>query len=118
MKDKELQQLGIEYLKLLEESKDKHYEINEVQYKKLERVILYFKKYIKENGGSADPIDLTPNIGGNGLTCYFTLFDICGDEVQEFCDVIKGVSAFSLDATNDGQVCISVTVPNIFISKK
>lgn len=53
-----------------------------------------------------------------GVTATFVVFSLSGvDEVSEFCKVLKCCSAVSVDVVDEYKVCISCTVPDIFILK-
>lgn len=110
-----VKEFGEQYLALLEKAENMHYKVNEVQFKKLVNLCEFFKNYIEENGGEAEPIDLNPAEIHSGLTVKFVVFDISGNEIQEFCEVVKNTTALSLDTTADGEVCISMTVPDVFV---
>lgn len=110
-----VKEFGEQYLALLEKAEKMHYTVNEVQYRKLVNLCKFFKNYIEENGGKAEPIDLNPAEIHSGLTVEFVVFNIIGNEIQEFCEVVKDTTALSLDTTTDGKVCISMTVPDVFV---
>lgn len=110
-----VKKFGKQYLTLLEKAETMHYTVNEVQFEKLINLCNFFQDYIKENGGKAEPINLNPAEIHSGLTVEFVLFNIIGNEIQEFCEAIKGTTALSIDTTTDGKVCISMTVPDIFV---
>ncbi len=110
-----VKKFGEQYLALLEKAKTMHYAVNEVQFEKLVNLCNFFQDYIKENGGKAEPIDLNPAEIHSGLTVEFVLFNIIGNEIREFCEAIKGTTALSIDTTKDGKVCISMTVPDVFV---
>ncbi len=109
-----VKKFGEEYSSLLEEASKFNYEVNEEQFAKLLDLVKFFKEYIKENGGSAEPVNLDPREIHSGLTVSFVVFNITGDEIQKFCDVVKNTTALSIDATNDEKVCISMTIPDVF----
>lgn len=109
-----VKKFGKEYLSIINKAEELNYEINEVQFEKLHNLLVFFRNYIKENGGSAEPINLNPREIHSGLTVSFVVFNITGDEIQKFCDVIKNTTALSIDATSDERICISMTIPDIF----
>lgn len=110
-----VKRFGKQYLSVLQDAEKLHYKLNEEQFIKLFNLVEFFKDYVKsEKSGKIDSIDLDPKEIHGGLTATFVLFDISGNQIKEFCEVLKDTSAITLDATTDGKVCISITVPNVF----
>lgn len=105
---------GKEYLKVLENAQDRQFKINEENFEKLHKIVEFFKHYVSENGGNIDKIDVAPEEIHAGLTASFVVFDISGEQIQAFAEVIKGASAFGIDTTTDGKLCIGITVGNVF----
>ena len=89
--------------------------VNPVQLQKLNNLVNFFKETAKKLGGKIESIDLDPVSPPNGVTANFIVFDLAGNEVQRFCDVIRECSAVSIDVTVDDEVSISCTIPNVFI---
>jgi hypothetical protein len=116
--DEALAQFGREYLRQLSESNDDDYEINTEQKNKFLAVVLFFYQNVKKYGGKIDPIQLIPRAQSGDITAYFKVFYIGEKDINLFGNIIKSASALSIDATNKGEVCISVTVPNVFVKKK
>lgn len=115
MKDNEfVKQFGEEYLSVLKEAEKFHFRVNEQQFAKLYYLIDFFKNYINDNGGVIDRIDLNPKEVHGGLTATFVVLDITGEQISSFTKALADCSAISFDATADNQVCISLTVPNVF----
>lgn len=93
------------------------YEANPEQMRKFINAYGFFSDLVKKNGGSIEPIRLAPTEVNGGITAYFTVFYLAGEEVARFSEVIKGASALSIDSLEDGTVCISFTVPKVFRHK-
>ena len=109
---------GEAYSLLMSVRKDEDFVINPEQAKKFGLIVDFFTKSAKKLGGEVKPIKLIPHEQNGDLEAYFEVFSLNGPEsVQEFCRVIKHASAFGIDPTDDGRVCIGITVPNIFIHK-
>ena len=53
----------------------------------------------------------------SGITAEFTVFDVSGEDLAKFCSVLKDATAFSIDSTANGKVCLSITIPDIFVAK-
>lgn len=93
------------------------YVIDQVQLQKLNDLIEFFKTTAINLGGKIESVSLNPAAPSNGITANFIVFDLFGDEVQRFCDVIRHCSAISMDVTVDKEISISCTVPNIYTHK-
>lgn len=99
--------------------KDSGYMINQEQMQKLTNLIDFFIiTCAKLHEGSVLPVELVPREEHGGVTASFIVFDIWGDDVKKFCDVLCECSAVSIDATSDGEVCIACTIPNVFVPKQ
>jgi len=105
------------YRKEMESFNPDDWTIDQAQLQKLHDLIEFFKKAAKDLGGKIDSIDIDPAAPPNGITANFLVFDLFGDEVQQFCDVVRHCSAISMDVTVDDEISISCTVPNIFVRK-
>lgn len=117
MSDQEyIQRLGVLYDKVMSMRKDEDYVINQPQMTHLVDVIEFFLDAAKECDGKVDPVLLTPREEHGGVTATFVVFDIYGDNIQKFCNVVQHCSALTIDSTTRG-VCISVTIPNVFVHK-
>lgn len=91
--------------------------IDPVQLSKLNDLVGFFKKAAKDLGGRIVSIDLNPVLPPNGVTANFVVFDLAGDDVKRFCDVVRECSAISMDVTDTDEICISCTIPGVFIHK-
>jgi len=109
-----VKQFGKEYLALLEEAKKFNLSVNKQQFAKLYYLVDFFQDYIKENSGKIDKIDLNPREVHGGLTATFVVLDITGEDIHKFTKALADCSAITFDATADGSVCISVTIPDVF----
>ena len=115
----------LEFAKQLMEAYDKEmananpedYEIDPIQLKKMNDLIEFFKKAAKDLGGKIESIDLNPSKPPNGITANFIVFDLFGDDIQRFCDVIRHCSAISMDVTVNDEISISCTIPGVFVHK-
>lgn len=112
-----VKKFGKEYLITLKNTENKDFEINEAQLQKLINLCNFFRDYINENGGKADNVDLNHAEIHSGITAEFTVFDVSGEDLAKFCSVLKDATAFSIDSTANGKVCLSITIPDIFVAK-
>jgi hypothetical protein len=85
--------------------------------KKLSDLVEIFKKAAKDLGGKIESVSLDPSNPPSGVTANFVVFDLFGEDVQRFCDVIRSCSAISMDVNTNDEICISCTVPDVFILK-
>lgn len=109
--------LGSLYDKILQLREDDNYVINQPQMDKLIEVLDFFLDTAKKCSGEVEPVKLTPRTEHGGVTATFIVFDIVGDDIQRYCNVMRHTSAITIDGTEDG-ICISVTVPNVFVPVK
>lgn len=112
-----VKRLGILYNKVLSLRKDADYIVNQPQMDKLVAVLEFFLDEAKELDGKVEPVQLKPKEEHGGVTATFLVFDLYNDRVSRFCDVMRGCSAITIDATSKGEVCISCTIPDVFVHK-
>lgn len=114
-----------ELLKLLMESyenemasrNDSDYEVNEVQFRKLSNAYGFFSELVEKNNGTIEELKLTPKEVNGGITAYFTLLYVSGDDILRLSKVVGNMGTLSIDSTVDGEVCISFTIPGVFYKK-
>ena len=111
-----LAKLGKLYQKIMSIRKDSDFVVNQPQMDRLVNVLMFFLDRVKELDGNVEPIHLVPREEHGGVTAAFLVFDVYGDDVKRFCDVMQYASAITIDSTDDG-ICISVTIPNVFVHK-
>lgn len=105
------------YHKEMEDFDPDEYQVNPEQLQKLINLIDFFKKAAKDLGGKIESIDIDPAAPPNGITANFIVFDLFGEDIQRFCEVIRHCSAISMDVTVKDEVSISCTIPNVFTLK-
>lgn len=105
------------YELVLSMRKDEDYAVNQPQMEKLVALVDFFTEVAAQSTGFVEPEISSPKELHGGVTATFIVFDVTGENVARFCDVLRHCSAVSIDATDDG-VCISCTVPNVFIKRK
>lgn len=91
---------------------DGEYDVNEVQLKKLENAYAFFMEH-----GENVELKVIPREINGGITAYVTVFYLNGDDLTTLSGIIGNMGALSIDATTDGQVCISFTIPGVFYKK-
>ena len=106
------------YEQILNRRRNEDYEINPVQMDHFLSLLHFFQsKVIPEYDDGIEPFHLEAKEECGGFSADFCVFDIHGDEVQEFSRLISCCSAVSIDAKTNSQICISLTVPDIFTLK-
>lgn len=108
--------LALLYQQVLNLREDKDYVINQPQGEKLIKVLDFFMDEVRDQDGMLEPVRLVPREEHSGVTATFLVFDLYGEKVQRFCDVMNACSAITVDSTEEG-VCISCTVPNVFVRR-
>lgn len=117
LSDKEyVSRLGKLYGKVLSLRKDSDYVINQGQMDKLLAVLNFFVGLSGDLDGKVEPLELIPREENGGVTATFPVFDVYGDQVTWFCNVMSGCSAITIDPTDEG-VCISCTIPDVFVRR-
>ena len=109
--------LGKIYNIVLSLRKDDDYEINQEQMDKLCALYRFFLDTADKLDGEAELCKLVPKEEHGGVTARFLVFDVWGDRVKQFADVISACSAIGIDSLEDGRICIDLTVPNVFVKK-
>lgn len=105
------------YGMVLKLRKDDSYAVNQPQMDKLVKVLNFFLDAARKNHGRVEPVKLTPKEEHGGVTATFIVFDIYGDDIGRFSEIVSYLSALTIDGTEDG-ICISVTVPEVFVPKE
>lgn len=96
---------------------NKDFVLNPPQADKLAKLILFFMDEAAAQQGSVEPVHLEAREEYGGVTAVFPVFSLKGEAVSRFGEALKACSALSIDASDDG-VCISCTIPNIFVLKE
>lgn len=113
-----LKSFGKLYEKVISLRNDDNFLINEKQIEKFFEVYEFFSKATDDSETArVEPIKLIPREEHGGITATFVVFDMYGNDIEEFKKIVQYLSAITIDATEDGEICISVTVPNVFVPK-
>ena len=108
---------GEAYSAHLAELKDEDYEINPPQWFKMLNVLKFFDDLAKKSNGTIEPCEVCPRVEHGGVTAYFTVLDIRENDIQKFCEALQQTSAITIDATTDGRICLSVSIPSVFVKR-
>ena len=77
----------------------------------------FMAKQAKQNDGRIE-LDLhEPKSGIAGLNAYFRVFWLMRDDLRTFCKLLVWASSWSIDALEDGTVCISVRFVGVYHKK-
>lgn len=93
------------------------YEADPTQMQKLIDAYGFFMEIAGTCNGKVELSKLVPREINGGITAYFTVFYLNGESVRQFCKILQGFSALSIDSLEDGTVCLSFTVPRVFRHK-
>ena len=100
-----------------EKRSDADYEVNPDQARKLVGAYMFFDELAKKSNGRVETLKVIPKEIHGGITAYFSFCYLGSEDIGRFCEVIADASAVSIDATTDGTVCISLTIPRVFRKK-
>lgn len=109
--------LGEKYEEVISIRQDSDYEINPTQMNKFLDCMLFLIKAAERLNGTIKPVESRPREIHGEFTAYFPLFDLWGEQIQQFISVLQDVSAISFDIERD-LVCVSITIPNVFAKKE
>jgi len=98
--------------------KPEDYEIDRDQMKKLIKAYSFMTDFAAKNDGRVDELKYEPTHESCGITGYFALFFLYGDDLQAFNEIMGDIVSISIDALLDGTVCVSFTIPNVFRRKQ
>lgn len=96
---------------------DSDYVIDDEQMRKFSDAYDYFVQMTASHGGKITDLQMKPKDVNGGLTVEFTLLHLYGNDLERFADTIRSMSALSIDATLDGKICISFTIPRVYKHK-
>lgn len=108
---------GKQYNEFLREQTDEDYQINPPQWRKMLNVLKFFYELAKTSNGKVEPCAISPRVEHGGVTAYFTVLDIRESDIPKFCEALMQTSAITIDATVDARICLSVSIPYVFIKK-
>ena len=116
--EEEVTALAEFYSQVMSQRNDEDYIVNPLQMDKLLKAAVFFDKEAKAGGGKLYPIMLSPKEEHGYLSAEFTVFHLSGEKTDEFLNILVNVSAFTVDTNLDNNVCISVTIPDVFVRKE
>lgn len=90
------------------------YELNGEQFQKLIDAYKFFCDYVEANDGEIEPFRIVPTEVHGGITVCVDLLYLHGEMLEQFCRILSGASAISIDSKINGKVCISINIPNVY----
>lgn len=112
-----VRRLGVLYNQIMSLRKDNDYVVCRSQLDKFVEVLNFFIDMAEKSNGHVEPVELTPKEEVGGITAKFLVFDLYGDDVQRFSQILSYCSAVTIDADLESRVCISLTVSQVFVHK-
>lgn len=88
--------------------------VNPDQMQKYISAVHFLKRIADKCGGQVEPCKIDPRARHGDVVAYFEVFDVYGDEIKEFSEIVGNSSAFNIEKTKRGS-CINFTIPNIFV---
>lgn len=107
--------LGREYIEIINSRSNEDYIVNQPQMNKFLEVLAFIIEQSKAGDCEIKSVTLEPREENAGLTAEYIVFDIWGKSHNRFQEVLKHTTAFSVDATLDHRVRVSLTVPEVFV---
>ena len=106
------------YHQMISNRRNEDYEINPVQMDKFLALLSFFRNKIDpEFDEGIEPFHLEAREEHGGFSADFCVFDLTGEEIPVFAQFISCCSAITIDARTDSQICLSRTVPDIFVRR-
>lgn len=107
--------LGKEYLQMLAEEDNSNYVANGEQAEKYCDMVKFLSHIAKSTVGGSITVECEPKGQHGYVNATFPVFDLSGEQVAQFATLLAGASAFDVDSLKDGSVCLSITIPNVYV---
>lgn len=101
----------------LMETFGKNFTLNPPQALAFTTLVCRLQTLAKKTGGAVEPVHLVPPLGCGDVTAVLPILNLSGKALQKLCHALRYASAVTVDALIDGNICISLTVPDVFIKK-
>lgn len=107
------------YEQELNRRRNEDYEVNPIQMDRFLTLLHFLQDKVNpEFDEGIEPFHLEAKEECGGFSADFCVFDLYGDEIPVFAEMLSWCSAISIDATTESQICISITVPDIFVRRE
>ena len=93
------------------------YIVNKLQMTHYLNLLEIIQNQIDEFGGEFEVEPLQPKSTVGHITAYLNYVDLFASGVHKFCDEFKYCGALTIEPTSNNMICISLTMPNLFIKK-
>ena len=93
------------------------YEVDPENMQHLFRAYRFFIKKAHEHNGKIDPFVYNPKEEVGHLDAHFFYFELSGDDLLGFSEILSHASAVSIDATLDGCTHFSMVFPAVYRKK-
>lgn len=108
-------EIGKEIIKM--EKEIKNCKENPNQMSKYRYAKGFFIKYLRENSGKLETYENKSDCN-NGLTFTKNIIDLTGLDLWRFANSLRFASALTIDSTMDRQVCVSLTIPEVYTKEE
>ena len=109
----DMKNLGNEMMKFEKENENKIITENKNQLSKYKYAKGFFINYLRENGGKLKTYENKQDLH-NGLDFTKNVIYLTSIDIWRFANSLRFASALTLDTTIDGQVCVSITIPDTY----
>ena len=94
------------------------YEIDPDNMQYLVMAYRFFIKKAHDHNGKIDPFVYNPKEEVGHLDAHFYFFELSGDDLLGFSEILSHASAISIDATLDGVTHFSMNFPSVYRKKQ
>ena len=112
-----LRMVGQLYEYALSRENDDDYILNMPQYLKLVEAQAFFTRLAEANDGTVETVRLSPRERCAGLEAQFLVLDLKPGDLPGFFRVLQYSTGLCLAAKTTGEVCMSMTIPDVFIKR-
>ena len=81
--------LGMIYEAVMEKERNGDYVADLEQFRRYEEALDFFSDIARKCGGEVEACELIPKERHGGITATFTVFDVYGEDLKRFCEIMK-----------------------------
>lgn len=108
------ERVGKVYQQYLNSVSEADFKINKHQLNEFLKVLSFFVDAAEQMDGNIQVAEIRPKDTVGWVSATFMVFNITGDDMARFCNVVRSCSAITIDSMVDGRICISCTIPEVF----
>ena len=112
-----LRMVGQLYEYALRKEDDNDYMLNTPQYLKLVEAQAAFTRLAEKNDGTVEMVRLSPRERCAGLEAQVLVLDLKPEDLPGFFRVLQYGTGLYVEAKTTGEVCMSMTIPDVFIKR-